>query len=89
MSKIIVIALLAGNLILLGVRAANPQAAPQTDTAPPLASGVPPVVLLSELPADFRPSGLQCFSLGPFATETSAARVLDRNGGDPGARNAR
>lgn len=78
MSRLIVIALLACNLVLIGVRAATPSA-PETRTPNPpgLGPDTPRLVLLRERADGQDGSGAQCFSLGPYETVATAQRARE------------
>lgn len=77
MSRIIVIALLASNLILIGLRAAQ-SPAPDSTASPrvTLDPWIPRLILLSEMPDAGTGAGRQCFSLGPFETRQASDAAL-------------
>lgn len=85
MVRILVIALLAGNLLLAGFRVAGEtgEPFPGADAPEPLPAGLPSIQLASELPAPPPAQGpaLHCHTVGPFETEEGMWRAhaaLDR-----------
>jgi hypothetical protein len=69
MLRIIVIALVLANLLLLGIRARQPEEPMQVEVVTPevIDDGVPTIHLIEELVQQaIMPGQRQCFSLGPF-----------------------
>lgn len=92
MSRVIVIALLAFNLLLAGWRSTL-EPPPPPAPPPPVTDTAPPLVMLAELdqrPAP-EPDAPRCFSAGPFETPATlevARQALEGLGVTPGVRSS-
>ncbi len=80
--KLMIIALLAANLLLLGLEASKP---PPTigngqDAGPTQADPLPSIRLLSELADDAKQHTRQCFTVGPFEGRSTVDAIVDMLG---------
>lgn len=81
--KLIIIALLAANLLLLGLEAAKPPLDMSNDlqAGTPQADPLPGIRLLSELAdVDSPQSGRQCFTVGPFEGRPTVDAIVEMLG---------
>jgi len=85
MLRLMVVALLACNLLLIGVHVASEPPDPQrpvASPAPPLPQGVPELQLIDEIAPGDRPvdDPRQCYSAGPFETLPTLIRAREALG---------
>jgi len=78
--KLLIIALVAGNLLLLGLEASKPTASDNTSAAAAesQASQLPEIRLLSELDGmDSHQLSRQCFTVGPFESRPTVDAIVE------------